>query len=47
MKNKYKVLVTARFVKDELKRIETLIGSAMYAGFGVSRKLLQEDQLIR
>lgn len=46
MKNRYKVLVTARFVKDELKRIETLIGSAMYAGFGVSRKLLQEDQLI-
>lgn len=46
MNHKYKVLITARFVKDELKTIENYLASAQYSGWGVTRELLDEDQLI-
>jgi D-3-phosphoglycerate dehydrogenase len=47
MNHKYKVLITARFVKDELKTIENSTASVKYSGWGVTRELLGEDQLIR
>ena len=47
MNEKYKLLITARFIKDELDRIKDSIESVEYAGWGVSRNLLQEDELIK
>lgn len=47
MKNdQYKVLITARFVKNQLKAIENSLASVRFSGWGVNRKLLSEDQLI-
>lgn len=47
MNEKYKILITARFIKEELNRIEDSIESVEYAGWGVSRNLLPEDELIK
>jgi phosphoglycerate dehydrogenase-like enzyme len=47
MDTRYKVLITARFVKEMLKTLEDSIASVQYSGWGVTRELLSEDQLIR
>lgn len=47
MNDKYKILVTARFVKEDLKAIGDSIESVRFAGWGTTRKLLTEQELIR
>ena len=47
MNDQFNVLVTARFVKDQLKALHNSIASVKYAGWGVNRELLPEDQLIK
>jgi D-3-phosphoglycerate dehydrogenase len=47
MDDKYKVLITARFAKELLEGLEKSIASVQYSGWGVTRELLGEDQLIR
>jgi D-3-phosphoglycerate dehydrogenase len=47
MHTRYKVLITARFMKEKLKTLEDSIASVQYSGWGVTRELLGEDQLIR
>lgn len=46
MANKYNVLITARFVEKELKAIENAIDKLAFSGWGKTRNLLPEDQLI-
>ena len=45
MDHKYKVLITARFIKDELKNIENYLATVQYSGWGATRELLDEDRL--
>jgi D-3-phosphoglycerate dehydrogenase len=47
MDDRYKLLITARFVKDQLKELDPSIASVQYSGWGETRELLSEDQLIR
>jgi D-3-phosphoglycerate dehydrogenase len=47
MNDKYKLLITARFVKEQLKELEPSVASVHYSGWGETRELLSEDQLIR
>ena len=47
MEEKYNFLITARLVKDQLKAIEHAIGNIVFTGWGETRELLPEDQLIK
>lgn len=42
---KYRVLITARFDKTELERLKPFISEIHFAGWGVTRNRLKEDEL--
>ena len=42
-----RMLVTARFARNEIERVRTQIGDVDFAGYGVTGKIMAEEDLIR
>lgn len=46
MNTNFKVLITARFIKEQMDTLQDSIASVKYSGWGVNRELLREQELI-